>query len=93
MAEKKQGELSTGYHNLIESFAESYWHEGITKPQLNIILELFLHRVAAPDMYEALRQLVVDYSALCRRSPNNTLLKARLDMAQKALAKAEGKEG
>ncbi len=47
---------------------------------------------AAPDMFEALKQLIVDYRTLCERRPGNTLLKARLQMAENALARAEGKE-
>ena len=47
---------------------------------------------SAPDMYEALKQNIVDYKVLCQRKPKNTLLQTRLAMAQKALAKAEGKE-
>ncbi len=43
---------------------------------------------AAMDMYEALKQVEVDYETLCNRKPKNTLLQARLRMLKQALAKA-----
>ena len=41
------------------------------------------------DMYEALKQLMVDYQTLCERKPQNTLLQSRFNMAKQALAKVE----
>jgi len=52
-----------------------------------------LHK-AAPELYEALKQLLVDYQVICERKPKNTVLQTRLIMAQNALslAKQELKE-
>ena len=43
---------------------------------------------AAMDMYEALKQVEVDYETLCNRKPKNTLLQTRLRMLKQALDKA-----
>ncbi len=40
------------------------------------------------EMYEALKQVEIDYEALCNQKPKNTLLQARLRMLKQALAKA-----
>ncbi len=45
--------------------------------------------LAALDMYEALKQMLADYKAICNRKPNNRLLQFRLNLAEQALAKAE----
>ena len=67
------------------------YHTTATLP-LNDLIDKIFNVLAILDMYEALKQNIVDYKVLCQRKPKNTLLQTRLAMAQKALAKAEGKE-
>jgi len=64
--------------------ARAFIYNGEQKANAHLI-------AAAPDMYEALKQLMVDYRVICERKPRNTILQTRLSMAVKALAKAEGK--
>ena len=95
--EYTKGELSTGYNNLIREFVETYWKPSLDKFQLATILELFLKRTSAPDLYEACKTManfLYGYSESEERVSTQYYPKFKelYRKGYKALAKAEGKE-